>query len=131
MGRKCQCVIEFQAQRLKEIVEVLRADGVNIHQSNPLIAEFRDDNFCDDTFCWFNRPHIYFDGDDDECQRVMEIGKQHGFPITSLVRFQRARWVGGPLMDSYWMMGFTLPLPRHPESTYNPCKYATCVHRQH
>ena len=125
---KCQCVIEFNAQEVKEIVGILLNNGVDVHQSNPTEADFRDRNFCDDTFCWFNRAHIYFGGDDDEGQRVMEIGKQHGFPITSLVRYWRARWVGGPLQDSYWMMGFTLPRPA--KASHSPCKYATCVHRE-
>ena len=78
--------IENDAKRVREIVDILQDNGVDVYQWNPVGGEYRDDGFCDDSFCWFNRMQVHFHGDENEGLRAIEIGKQNGFQINYLSR---------------------------------------------
>ena len=93
---------EFEIQRIDEIVEILTKNEIDVSQWYPIT-----DESCEDLSCFYNKPVLWFNGDDDEGMRAVSIAQQHGFPPSYLSRrYYVYDDEGETLRNEHWEMGF-------------------------
>ena len=97
-------IIQRNAERVKKIVDIYRANGFDVREWTPLGEEHRFP--CDDSHCWFNRVRIIIEGEENEGLRAIEIGKQHGIPIGYISHRRNVSVVTYELLSSSWEIGF-------------------------